>query len=162
MAELLNNDLPAFLRQAAAQPFAYGDWDCALTLANWVRAATGVDPAPALRGAYGSERGYRRLLVAQGGLEALVDALAAAAGLRRIAPDEALSGDIGLVDVPTRGLTGAIRSTDFWAIKLARPLTFVKVAAVAAWRLPDEEESFLLPGRGDAAPRLLEGAPCRM
>lgn len=129
----MNTELPAFLRRAASERFRFGEWDCAMTIANWVWLVTGTDPAPELRGTYRTEAGWRSIVEKKGGLAALVGTLAEGAGL---APtDDPLPGDIGIVDVPTYGHTAAIRVRRGWAMKMIDGLTTVNVDHVAAWRV---------------------------
>lgn len=72
------------LRAMAERPFIYGDCDCALAVADWVRTATGVDPASSLRGAYDNEAGWQLRVAAAGGLVQLFDTLARRSGLERV------------------------------------------------------------------------------
>ena len=51
----------------AQTPFAWGTADCAMWAFDAVRAHTGRDPAPDLRGAYGTALQATRRLVAEGG-----------------------------------------------------------------------------------------------
>lgn len=129
--------LSAFLREAAAAPFAYGEWDCAITLARWIECATGRDPAPELRGRYATRFGWLRIVSRAGGLDALVGRLALAAGLKVRAPDELAAGDIGVVALPTleRGQAGAIFTGKRWAMKLTDGLTAGNPELVRAWGL---------------------------
>jgi hypothetical protein len=124
-------DLTAFLREAAAAPFAFGEWDCAMTLANWVRLNTGIDPAPSLRGAYRSERGWKRIVIKAGGMVALVDRLASEAGLIRVLKPAV--GDVAVIDVPSIGPAGAIRAERRWAMKFIGGLFAVDLPPVAVW-----------------------------
>lgn len=64
--------IPEFLRATAAAPFAWGRNDCALWAGALVLARTGFDPAADLRGRYDSAFGCRRLVMAAGGLDALI------------------------------------------------------------------------------------------
>lgn len=121
-----------FLRQAAREPFVYGQWDCAMTVANWVREVMGSDPAPALRGSYRTRLGWMRIVKRAGGLPALVGGLAERAGMVRCAGDR--PGDIGVVDCPGVGPAGAIRTGRGWAVKLDRGLLVGEMSALAAWR----------------------------
>jgi hypothetical protein len=43
--------LERFIAAAGSRPWAWGERDCCLTLADWVIAAGHPDPAPHLRGA---------------------------------------------------------------------------------------------------------------
>ncbi len=76
--------LPAFLATAAGHPFAFGGWDCALTVANWVELVTCTDPAAELRGRYATRIGWLRIVNRHGGLAPLFQRLARRAGLTRI------------------------------------------------------------------------------
>lgn len=125
------NDLKAFLRLAAAQPFQFGEWDCAMTIANWVRQVTGEDPAAELRGTYQSDEEWKAIVEREGGFLALVDALAFGAGMKRVAvPNE---GDIGIIHIPGYGEAGAIRVVRGWAAKLSTGLTSGPARLIAAW-----------------------------
>ena len=66
-----------FIRGTAADPWRWGVNDCALWSASYVAAATGRDPAAALRGTYGSAFACRQVLLRSGGLLALSRALMA-------------------------------------------------------------------------------------
>lgn len=77
--------LSAFLAEASGAPFRFGDWDCALTVANWVEAATGRDPASSLRGRYATRLGWVRIVNRAGGMLPLFAGLARQAGLKRVA-----------------------------------------------------------------------------
>lgn len=128
-------DLTRFLRRAAAEPFAYGEWDCAMFLANWVRGLTGSDPAAALRGAYRGEAGWRRLVLREGGLVALVGRVARSAGLVEVEAGREEPGDIGVIRTRL-GATGAIRVAGGWAVKVRRSVAIGPADALAAWRVP--------------------------
>lgn len=127
--------LAPFIREAAAAPFAFGDWDCSMFLANWIRAVTGFDPAAELRGRYRTRLGWLRLVTREGGLEALVGRLVVAAGMTPIAIGEACLGDVALAELPPveRGRVGAILAGDRWIMKLAGGLTAGRPRIVRAW-----------------------------
>lgn len=139
--------LTAFLRQAAAQPFVWSQWDCCMTPANWIRELTGVDPASRLRGAYASDRGWRRRAASEGGLVALFGSIALGAGLRRLLLDEPpAAGDVGLVWAPralfvagaAHGrlvLAGGIFAGRRWVLKLERGLVALPQPSLAVWGL---------------------------
>lgn len=123
--------LTAFLRRAAAEPFAFGEWDCAMTLANWVRLITGADPAPHLRRHYRTHLGWRRIVKREGGLVALVGGIAEGAGLRAIGAYR--PGDVAVIDVPTVGEAGAIRTERRWVLKFAGGMVGIDHPPSAAW-----------------------------
>lgn len=127
--------LADFLRRASAEPFVYGEWDCAMFMANWVREQTGRDPAEALRGAYSGETGWRRIVLREGGLRALVGSLARTAGLVEIDPATAMPGDVGVVRLAV-GEAGGIRVEGGWAVKVRRSVAMGPADALAAWRVP--------------------------
>lgn len=125
--------LPEFLRTAAAAPHRFGEWDCAMTLANWFMFATGhPDPAAHLRGTYGSQLGWSRIVRAAGGLVALVDGIAVRIGAHRT--EDPLPGDFAVVRLPRFGETGAIHTSMGWAMKLDAGVTIIPAELVAAWR----------------------------
>lgn len=82
--EAEGNHLVAFLRGALDRPFVFGDCDCAMTVANWVREAAGSDPGADLRGRYRTRLGWMRIVKREGGMEAMFSARLDAAGLTRI------------------------------------------------------------------------------
>ena len=131
-------DLGAFLDSAAAEPFAWGRHDCALLLADWALALTGVDPAAHLRGRYATARACARLLKRAGGLLAVVADCAARAGFDPVAPECARAGDVGVVQVFAAGAapvwTGGLAVDDHrWAIVSERGLVIGPAPVAAAW-----------------------------
>jgi hypothetical protein len=62
------NRLDAFLHEIVGRPFVYGEWDCQLWLAEWVRRTTGHDPGAAWRGGYTTAWGAARIVKERGGL----------------------------------------------------------------------------------------------
>lgn len=137
LPELMRADLVEFLRDAAAAPFAYGEWDCAMTLANWLERQTGRDPAVELRRRYHTRRGWLRIVARAGGLVPLVGGLALAVGMREVAADELAAGDVGVVMLPALegGHAGAIYGAGRWVLKLRHGLTGARLPAVRAWGL---------------------------
>lgn len=120
----------ALVAQRMRTPFAWGVHDCCLWAADAVRAQTGVDPAQAWRGRYGTAREALRLLAELGGLRAV----AAAAG-EPIAPMAAREGDIGLLQRPDRELL-AVCAGEVWLAPGPTGLVPVPLsAATAAWRV---------------------------
>ena len=138
--------LAAFLSRSAAEPFVYGESDCSMFLANWVREVTGRDPAGELRRAYSDEPGWRSLVAEAGGLAVLVGRLALVAGLSPVAtPGEARVGDIAVVGIPALGSggwrfeAGAICSSfgpmgmPRWVTKLTRGISRLQSTPLAMW-----------------------------
>ncbi|WP_420415930.1 DUF6950 family protein [Marinovum algicola] len=60
--------ITTFLTETRAEPFAWGQTDCATWCADLVLRATGHDPAADLRGTYDSRFGYMQILKREGGL----------------------------------------------------------------------------------------------
>jgi hypothetical protein len=125
--------LAPFLAEAMRAPHAFGQWDCAMLLANWAERLTGRDPAAELRGRYRTRLGWMRIVKRAGGLDTLVGRIAVAAG---VVPAEAPfeDGDIAVI-LTGVGPAGAIRSGGAWVAKLGEGLHgSARCAAVAAWR----------------------------
>ena len=66
--------LIAFILSKQFVPFKWGENDCCLFAADWVKCALGYDPAATFRSAYDSALGAQRLLGQLGGVEAIADA----------------------------------------------------------------------------------------
>lgn len=134
MADLLAK----FLRDAAAAPFAFGEWDCCMLVANWVRLARGgVDPSPGLRGSYSDDAGWRAIVEGAGGMAKLVGSIAAAAGLSPVSAGEERPGDIAVVNVVALGVeAGAVCvGPGKWVVKLSRGVTRLPATIpLAIWR----------------------------
>ncbi|HEV7323524.1 MAG TPA: hypothetical protein VGN91_00510 [Bosea sp. (in: a-proteobacteria)] len=124
--------LSAFLAAGSALPFAWGERDCCLWVADWIKAESGRDPGAALRGYYGSSGACLRLLRRGGGLSAVVCELMKGAGF-----EEARSpvvGDAGLIETKI-GAMGAICLGENWAVKSAEGVAILPAAPVKAWRI---------------------------
>jgi Domain of unknown function (DUF6950) len=131
-----------FLREAAARPFVWGEFDCCLFFADWTELRCGVDPALELRGTYSTERQMRRLVKVRGGIVRLVGDCMARAGCKvTFCPQR---GDIGLVRIGIKVWrervvtvpTGAIAvSPVMWAIKTSERdrLAIGRFPLVRAW-----------------------------
>lgn len=61
-----------FIRHTQGAPFAWGECDCALWAANFVRARTGHDPARIWRGTYCTAFACRNMLMQRGGIERVI------------------------------------------------------------------------------------------
>lgn len=123
----------AFLRDVAATEWIFGETDCSMTVANWVKLRTGRDPGHSLRGHYRTERGWKRIAAKAGGLGPLFDRLAADAGL--VSTDDPEPGDIGLVELPGFGPAGAIRVRRGWFVHMKKGVTVAPFPTLAAWRV---------------------------
>jgi hypothetical protein len=83
-----------FASARLGRPFAWGTDDCAMLSFDAVRAITGRDPAPELRGAYSTGAEAVALLRKLGGLRGVARSHFGA----EIPVDEATDGDIALID----------------------------------------------------------------
>jgi len=138
---LLGNDaLTRFLNRIAGIPFAWGQNDCLLWLADWVRANRGVDPAGDLRGRYFTMLGAARIVREAGGMIPLVGQQVFKAGLPRV--NVGARGDIAVVKVGGEGgehfgnLAGAILLGGSVALLSQAGLVMPRrseVSIVAAW-----------------------------
>lgn len=80
-----------------AFPFAWGSSDCYLLPMDAVRAMTGTEPWPEVRGAYSTEAGAAKQLRARG-FTSVAEAFASA--FPEIPVAQAGRGDLGIVKVP--------------------------------------------------------------
>lgn len=127
----MSPDLASYLRRAAAQPFVWGESDCALFMSGWVLARRGVDPAASLRGRYRCQLGAARHVHRLGGMEAMGRRLALAAGLRITVDPQ--PGDIGLVRDPLAGPLFAIHTALGWAAKGPHGIALGAFPIIVAW-----------------------------
>lgn len=128
--------LSEFLKAQTARPFARGESDCAMFVADWVQEQTGHDPAARVRGTYSDAAGAQAVLGGSGAfrLARFTGSLALAAGLVRV--DDQREGDIAVVVTRQAGVSCAIRTTSGWALRGNRHVTIVGEATViAAWGL---------------------------
>ncbi|RMX06707.1 hypothetical protein D8I35_09405 [Corticibacter populi] len=88
--------LAGLIAQRLPVPFSWGDNDCVLFAADCVAALHGGDPAGAWRGQWHDESTAIRALARQGGLQAAVQAHAAAMGWPEVPPLFAQRGDLVL------------------------------------------------------------------
>lgn len=124
--------LELYVQRLAAAPFVFGECDCMLALADWVRELNGTDVGRLYRGHYSTEAGWQAIVAAAGGLVPLVDRLATLAGIVRVPQPQ--PGDIGVVDLPLAGHAGAILAGKRWVVKLNRGLLAAAAPpVVASW-----------------------------
>ena len=126
-------ELAPFLREVARRPFVWGQADCILTGADWVRAVEGWDPAEAFRGQYDTEDEALAWLTLSGGLVAMIQGQ-----MKRPTVLDPRRGDVGVVVV--RGISGrsevtAICTGARWAAKSPGGLWIGRAECVAAWRV---------------------------
>lgn len=136
-----------FIAAASRQPFAWGRHDCLLLAADWVRTATGRDPAEAWRGTYASALGALRLIRRAGGLEALArTAMSSAGGAGFPETTAPRDGDVAIVagavehrkGRPWASQAAAVRCGGLWIVRTPRGLVGNRaplITPVTAWRI---------------------------
>lgn len=137
------HELGAFLDAAAARRFAWGQFDCALFVADWISTRTGIDGAADLRGRYATRAECTAVLDSLGGLIAVVDERAMRCGMRFQKTAEVAPGDIGIVTmaeevdgVRSPGTFAAIYVGEGrWATLGVRGLLIAPARPLAAWTL---------------------------
>lgn len=127
--------LTAFVREQGDRAFVWGESDCLLFLADWVLRAHGVDPGAPWRGTYGSLPEAQALYTQAGGKASLIDAGLTGAGLTWSHTSHPAPGDLGLVNTPTGGLTGAVCLGTRWAFKGDRRAIMRTATATQAWKI---------------------------
>lgn len=126
------SDLAAYLRMVESRPFAWGQCDCCLFLADWIDLTHGTNFAAVFRGRYGSLASALRVIEREGGLFHLLSSRAILAGFTRT--EWPLSGDAGLVMTPL-GETAAVRTSIGWACKSPNGLIVARFPSLACWSL---------------------------
>ena len=137
--------LDAAINEAAGQPFAWGQHDCALAAATAVQAITGVDPMADIRGAYRDALSAMRMaerLSGGGGFEAALRAVCDRLGLQQIPPTLAQRGDIGLVTGADGRPVTAVWGGSAWLAPGADGMESLSARqATAAWHIGDPIET---------------------
>lgn len=123
--------LQSYLRHAAEKPFLWGECDCCLFAADWIKWQFDVDIAADLRGDYCSEAGAQTVLRKEGGFLCLAQARLTKAGFKRV--QTPARGDIGLVET-AYGDVAAIMTEKGWACKTMRGIVVARFGMIAAWR----------------------------
>ncbi len=127
--------LAVFMEAAAANPFVYGKFDCALMPADWCREESGIDPAATIRDTYCDEESWQVVADAAGGLVPLWRRLGTRAGLKIIR--QPAIGDIGLVGIGDGQVYGAILGPrGRWMVKLDRGIVGGGFDCISAWGVP--------------------------
>lgn len=121
-----------YLTRYRKTPFAWGEHDCVLFAAGWIKEATGDDPLGELRGRWTDAMSAARLVRDLGGLAAAVTAVI---GAPLASTTFAQRGDIALIEQEdARGL-GIVVGTQV-AVVTERGIGYVELSeAAAAWRI---------------------------
>lgn len=134
--------LADFLAAERRHPWAWGGKDCALWVADWVKAATGKDPAAPYRGAYHDADTCHALLKREGGFMPLIGWRMDECGFGRT--QSPVAGDVGIVNAPLEladrmpavQTICAIRVDGAWVMRMApRGFHVEDVPLVTAWRI---------------------------
>lgn len=145
MANLIDTDevkrrLISFYDWSARFAYEVGQHDCLLEAIDWLefacRGILPIDLSSKWRGTYSTSEELEALCAPAGGLEQAFQAQAQVTGLEPASPPR--TGDIGMVSLPSFGLTGAvILPSGRWRIKTPTGIvTTSLVTVVAAWGLP--------------------------
>lgn len=132
--------LEAQIVKVCAEPLIWGENDCCVFAANVIRDALGYDPAASFRGRY-DDHESARVAVAPFGLGHTMRRVASDCGWTRIDPEQAETGDIGLVLHVQFGIAVVICKAKGWfmgrgghgtslipAVNKAYPKSSVRVA----------------------------------
>lgn len=131
----VRDKLMPFLDRAAKRPFAWGQSDCMLELADWLDHACGLDSASRWRGRYSDEAGASAIM--GGDIEAAMRKEASFLGLREVT--EPLPGDVALVTLAgqEKPLGAILMPSGRWRMKTLAGIALTKdVNIVVAWSLP--------------------------
>ncbi len=134
--------LADFLLASSVAPFVWGESDCMMEVADWVRRRTGFDAGGLWRGRYADQDGCRALIRAAGGFVPAMRATASAAGL--VETDGPQRGDIGVVLAEivhlgrrrVRVPIGGVFLGRLWRIKVDVGHAALELPRVCAWRVP--------------------------
>ncbi|WP_244480645.1 DUF6950 family protein [Methylobacterium sp. Leaf399] len=107
--------------------------DCAMWVADWVKAETGTDPAAALRGTYASAFGAARQIARFGGYEIMWRVCMAVAGFNTTRDPQ--NGDVGVVIDAAGNTVSAIRFDGQWAAKSEGGVVIEDFRMLVAWSL---------------------------
>lgn len=87
--------LDTLLQSSQGVVFQWGEYDCGMFVARWIRELTGVDVAAAYRGTYSTEAGADAVFLSgYSDLGSFAAAIAAAHGMTEVAPNFARRGDV--------------------------------------------------------------------
>lgn len=119
-----------FISRYIDEPFAWGQSDCALFLADWWKENHGIDPASHLRGTYSTEAGKSDIVSGRGSLVFLVEDICKSIGaIDVLCHSDVKSGDFGII---APGV-GAIFTGDYWVARSETGLILTQKARV--WRV---------------------------
>jgi hypothetical protein len=131
--------LAHYLDAVGQRRWRWGETDCLMMLADWVKLRTGADPAAEIRGTYATEEESLALIRCHRSLVGCIDRCVKPLGIQRTT--NVVAGDIGVVFAGIkrrgqlkRGLTGAICvKPGSWAVKSPAGLLFADFKVLRAW-----------------------------
>lgn len=129
MAEPLTHIL-----RGAQEPFSWGNLDCSLFVADWVKELTGVDPMRGWRGSYNDLRGWLRIKKTLK-LGDAAEAALLSIGWSKICPSLAPDGSVGVVILENSDEALSLRFHTKWLVKSLDGLWRVNQAE-RAWACP--------------------------
>lgn len=128
--------LVSFIESHRVRPFCWGENDCCLFAADWIREATGRDIASDYRGKYSSALSASRILADEGGVVGVFRKAAEREGMVVVAPSMVQRGDIIALNSDREPLLGVCIGS-FGAFVTERGLRFVQVQGnreTVCWR----------------------------
>lgn len=133
----LRDKLMRFFDWSSGRPFEWGQSDCVMEIATWLKLACGLDVAGPWRGKYKNEAEASAILDPLGGLEAAMRAEATRVGLEETLDPQ--FGDVALVTVPgqDKPLGAILMPSGRWRMKtMTRIVVTRDVIVIVAWKLP--------------------------
>lgn len=123
--------LAEFIEARRERAFSWGESDCCLFVCDAIEAMTGSDPGVRWRGLYTTEKGARRVLRDNGGVDGIATMVLGPA----MPPALAGRGDVSLIDTPS-GEALALCLGGLIAAQCQAGLEFIPMtAAKAAWKV---------------------------
>lgn len=125
--------LAEFVMQNRAIPFAWGEHDCCLLAANWLKANGKPDLAASFRGAYSTEQGAMRA-IRRAGFNSLSDLLISLLGQPK--PQLLLTrGAVVLLDTPAGDVVGIYQGSDCFALAIDGLVSYPKINIKMGWNV---------------------------
>jgi hypothetical protein len=131
--------LADYLETFGRRRWHWGETDCLMMLADWIKLRHGVDPAADIRGTYSTEEESLELMVRHRGIVGCIEHCVRPLGIDRTSLP--VKGDIGVVFAGVKrrgkirhGLTGAICVSDrLWAVKSPAGLMIADFRFLRTW-----------------------------
>ena len=136
MADPLTVGLESYILSVVDQPPRWGENDCVMFVAGWIKIATGHDPALSYRGTYRDEASCLELIARHGGMHSLV-----ASCLKDFRTTYLpRTGDVAVLVLPHRYRSAfrevmGIRVNGRWAIRGIDGVAFHHLPLLTAWSI---------------------------